>query len=533
MTDIVPDGPSGFLMSGTFSAPVGDSQIFGIMLRIKFDGTYDTNFVNPATEFLLNSTTFNYCFNASVLKNRLSYETNDGVIAGNYCGAGDANAGRLKAFSSFGDLEGHFSIRPTIELGFEGQFVNQLILISNRRIVSLSGSRPTTGALGFLDSVGEFNYGSDPVDWTHATITRYEYLGSTPQGSPLTITPSTSTVNAQVGVAITPLDFTISGGASDDYARLSWSPELPAGLEFSDGQITGTPTVAGTTNVSITVTDSPEETSTATTTILFVISPESSSSSPIVYEAPKPVPYLKTLTTPKLNLIEGRLVCSAGTYNAGYTLDGVIQGSATAPFTPASYTYNLLINGVTENSFGVISSNSTNVWNLPAVVSGALFTCSVTVNLNALSNSDKSSDNHLGNSAALSTQATTIATANADYSASLSANIKAYEKTLTDNRTAWRSSIEKNRTTYLSELIRINALTTSKETRALKSSALRIYITSQKQIAADYSASKPTALTTKETADKAALDTKNAAIAMAYAAYATFIESIGYGVLIP
>ncbi len=92
---------------------------------------------------------------------------------------------------------------------------------------------------------------------------------------------------------------------------------------------------------------------------------------------------------------------------------------------------------------------------------------------------------------------------------------------------------EKNRSTYLSELIRINALTTSKETRALKSSALKTYITSQKQIVADYAASKPAALTTKETADKAALDTKNAAIAKANTTYATFIESIGYGVLIP
>ena len=273
-------------------------------------------------------------------------------------------------------------------------------------------------------------------------------------------------------------------------------------------------------------------------TITLVLLPPIENETPppapvVVYVPPTQIPYLKTLTTPKLNLIEGKLVCSVGTYNAGYTVDGVIQGSASALFTPTTFTYNLLINGVIENSLTVTTSNSTNVWNLSSAVSGALFTCSVTVNLNALSNSDKSSDNHLGNSAALSTQATTIATANADYSASLSANTKAYQKTLNDNRTAWRSSIEKNRATYLSELIRINALTTSKETRALKSSALKIYITSQKQIAADYAASKPAALIAKETADKAALDTKHAAIAKANATYATFIESIGYGVLIP
>jgi len=253
----------------------------------------------------------------------------------------------------------------------------------------------------------------------------------------------------------------------------------------------------------------------------------------VVYIPPTPIPYLTTLTTPKLNLIADKLVCTPGTYNAGYTLDGVIQGSATALFSPTSFTYNLLVNGVTENSLAVTSSNSTNAWNLPAATSGTIFTCAVTVNLNTLTNTDRSNSNSALVSAALSTQATTIATANSDYSASLSTNTKAYQETLSDNRTAWRSSVANNRATYLSELNRINASSPSKETRAQKSAALKIYMSAQKQIVADYKASQPAALTAREAANKAALDAKSVAIAKANAAYGTFIESIGYGVLIP
>ena len=55
----------------------------------------------------------------------------------------------------------------------------------------------------------------------------------------------------------------------------------------------------------------------------------------------------------------------------------------------------------------------------------------------------------------------------------------------------------------------------------------------QKKSGADYAASKPAALATKDAADKAALDAKSAAIAKANTTYGSFIESIGYGVLIP
>jgi hypothetical protein len=253
----------------------------------------------------------------------------------------------------------------------------------------------------------------------------------------------------------------------------------------------------------------------------------------VVYVAPTPVPYLKTLTTPKLNLKDGKLMCTPGTYNAGYTLDGVIQGSTTTLFTPSSFTYNLLINGITQTSLAVTSSSTSQSWSMPTASTGALLTCSVTVTANGLTNTDKSGDNSAGASSALTTQSAAIATANATYAAALAANTKAYQKALVDNRAQWRSATEKIRTDYYAERDRIRSLPSTKATRALSSAALKAYTAALKKSAADYKASGPAALAAKDAASTAALDAKTTAIAKANATYGTAIESIGYGVLIP
>jgi hypothetical protein len=257
----------------------------------------------------------------------------------------------------------------------------------------------------------------------------------------------------------------------------------------------------------------------------------------IVYVAPTPVPYLRTLTPPKINFKDGKLVCTPGTYNAGYTLDGVVQGSTTALFTPSSFTYNLLINGITQTSLTVTTAASTASWNLPTAPSGAMVSCSVTVTANGVTNTDKSTDNTSALSSATSTLTTATADADAAYAAAQSANSKAYQNALVDNRANWRTEIAAIRTNYYDTVARINAqpksAATNKKMIADKSTALKVMTTAQKKSAADYRASQPAAAAARDAANKAALDAKSAAIAKANATYGTFIESIGYGVLIP
>jgi hypothetical protein len=257
----------------------------------------------------------------------------------------------------------------------------------------------------------------------------------------------------------------------------------------------------------------------------------------VVYVAPTPVPYLRTLTPPKLNLKDGKLVCTPGTYNAGYTLDGVVQGSATVLFTPSTFTYNLLINRVAQLSLSVTSSTATATWNLSTAPAASLASCSVTVSANGVTNTDKSTDNTSALSSATSTLTTATADADAAYAAAQSANSKAYQKALVDNRANWRTEIAAIRTNYYDTVARINAqpksAATNKKMIADKSTALKVMTAAQKKSAADYRASQPAAAAARDAANKAALDAKNAAIAKANATYGTFIESIGYGVLIP
>jgi hypothetical protein len=248
---------------------------------------------------------------------------------------------------------------------------------------------------------------------------------------------------------------------------------------------------------------------------------------------PPPVPYLRSLTAPVLRLQDGKLICSAGTYNAGFTISGVIQGNPTALFAPTSYTYNLLFKGVAQTSLAKSSSLTSQTWNMPTDVRGVLITCSVTASGNSATNFSTSSENTAGLGQAEEALSKAIADADANYSKALIANSKMYDKALVENRATWRQEIQTVQATYNAELARIKALQPSRTTRSLLSAALKIRIANQRKSAADYTASKPAALAARDAQNKAALDAKNAAVTKATTEYATSLNSQGYGVLIP
>jgi hypothetical protein len=523
LTDLAPDGLTGFLIAGTFSMPSDFQNSFAAVVRINLDGSSDNDFSDLTINGDLNPLVSNLCINSGLLRNYLSNQSGSGILVGNSCSNIAAPGGRLKTFSSSGEFFGEFFRLESVD--FAQQITKQLIETFDDKVVTLSGALPTKGFIGYLGSVVGFG---NQADWTQPSISRYEFV------PPPTI-PFTITGPAQIiGTVDTPIDSVnlVIAGANGSPRVTVTSGSLPAGLIYtSSGLISGTPTTAGNNSTTFTVTDSSEETATAT--IQFVISPVSVPVSVPVIVAPTPVPYLRTLTAPKLNLIDGNLICTPGTYNAGYTLDGVVQGSTTTLFTPSTFTFNLLINGVPQISLAVTTVTNSSSWNIPSSTSGSLISCSVSVSANSITNSDKSTDNASALGSALSIQATSVATANTDYSASQSANSKAYQKALVDNRALWRKQIEATRTNYYETIARITANDGTKKMISDKSTALKVYIAAQKKSAADYKASQPAAATAREAADKAALDAKNAANMKANATYGTYIESIGYGVLIP
>jgi hypothetical protein len=226
-------------------------------------------------------------------------------------------------------------------------------------------------------------------------------------------------------------------------------------------------------------------------------------------------------------------MCTPGTYTSGYTLDGVIEQGTTSVFTPVSYIYNLLFNLVVQSSISVTTSKNSATWDQSLAPAGSLVTCSVTITNNSLTATESSIQNTTATSAALAAQKQSITTAEAEYRAAQDANAKSYQKALVDNRAQWRADIAKNKATYDAERDRIKKMAASKSKNTLTSAALKRYTTAQKKITADYKASGPVAAKARDLANKKALDAKNAAIAKADFLYASFIESIGYGVVIP
>lgn len=254
---------------------------------------------------------------------------------------------------------------------------------------------------------------------------------------------------------------------------------------------------------------------------------------PVFISTPPLTPYLKTLTAPKIHLMNEKVTCSAGTYNAGFVSSGVNQGSPTSLFTASGFTFKIFIDGVSQESLTVISESATASWQMPKAPTGALISCSVTVSFNGITNSDKSTDNNAGVVAAIDAQVSAKTRAQIYYLESLTAISKAYEITLSDNRLTWQSSTEKKRREYQAKIAKIKSSPSTKTTRASSARALSNFRASRTKILANYKARNQAALAAKEFANRQALLSRDAALAKASATYSAFIESIGHGVLIP
>lgn len=435
-TDLAPDGPTDFLLTGTYFpnglTSGGDSSYVGTTVRLNIDGSRDQGFSGEDGSPAIDSTT--NCVNTTLTKNNGSNRSDVEVIIGDACfvnGSDRVQLG-LKLFALSGEIENKLSFADVIVQ--DNFIINQLRVTSDNRLLILSGAEPFASAIALVGNNEDSSYSS---------------------------------------------------------------------LNISRWQLNSPPIV----NQPI--------------------------SAPQIAPIPILVPYLRTLTAPKMHLKDSKLICSAGTYNAGYTLSGVNQGSATTLTTPSSFTYKIFIDGVSQDSITAISESATASWKLSVARAGALVTCSVTASANGVSNLDRSTDNNVGVSTAMDARISEIARAQISYPESLTANSKAYQKALVDNRAKWRSDTEKNRRDYRSQLEKIKSLPRTAALNTSAASAMRIYGEARKKSLNDYKAGIPGALVAKELADRNALVFKETSITNAITTYGTYIESIGYGVLIP
>lgn len=332
-----------------------------------------------------------------------------------------------------------------------------------------------------------------------------------------TISKVTETV--KVDTAITGYTITSTGGTITSYS-ISPSISNTPGLSFSTstGLISGTPTtIAAARTYTITANNIG-----GTYVRTFSLTVE---------DAIPAIPFLKAVTLPQIHVTAGKLLCTAGTYQSGNTKAGVVQSSSITSLTPANYVFNLLVDGVTQSSLAQkITSNSAQ-WALLTTPKLSTASCSVTVVANAVSTTDSSTENVSGFSQEKSVHTQVLKSSSAAYKAALTANTKAYLTSIKENRATWIKRMDGVRYNYYVTIARIQEDAGSKMVTDT-ATALKILIDTHAKLTSDYLDSKPAARAVRDQANKAALEAKNLAITKSYSAYGSFIESIGYGVLI-
>lgn len=251
------------------------------------------------------------------------------------------------------------------------------------------------------------------------------------------------------------------------------------------------------------------------------------------YIEPVPEPYFLPLTPPQIHAKDKQLTCTSGSYQAGYALRGEIPTNGKDTYKPSNYVYTLFINGQPQNSLAVSTSNTSATWDLSSINVTGTATCSVSAALNSLTSTDSSTGNIEGLQNANVLWQAQIAQAKAEEQRAFFTNSNSYQKALVDNRAKWRAEIESIRVDYSRYLGGNQDLNGEKSIQIKPLAALQNMIAAQKRSALDFHAGKPAALSAKDAANTAALDAKSTAIAKADSIYGTFIESIGYGVLIP
>ena len=435
-TEITPDGPSGFLISGTYVSSFNSNDIVGFTGRFQMNGMFDQDFFGDS-QYEFNRLFSRDCFVTALNRFDIEEDSRDPIFyRGQFCVGNSPLQSQIKGFSSSGELQSGITL-----LELQGmappEIVGQTLSTNDGKLIVLSGVEPSTGMVSF---------------WSQL------------EGYPISIEPIISSYQL---------------------------------FEFDTGSSAPLPT-------------------------------------PLPSPSPSavPSPYLRIMTSVKISIKESRLSCLAGTYNAGYVLGGVNQGSTTSIYEPSTYQYNLYIDGFKQDSLTITSDSATISWNFPSVLTESLISCSVTVSFNGITRIDHSTDNKSDLATAIKIKELSLFETEKTYKYSLTLNEKYYQRSLVENRNSWRNESEKIRNLFRSTLVKLKNAITPTEKKSY-STELRVLSESRKKLLVEYTSSKPAALAAKELADKKALESYENGIGGAHSRYKKFIEDNGYGVFAP
>ncbi len=420
-----------------------------------------------------------------------------------------------------------FMDAPSIQ---EVTFGNSLTTLPSQTFQSAPKLRKITFGTGLTSITNGAFYSNDRLyciiyTGSNSTVQNYAY--------PNSIVPVTNSANCLANPAFRLTDNRILGTAESaisGYSIISTggavasytiSPDISSipGLTFNSttGLISGTPLFTVTSQTFTITAVNAADTAVQTFTIII---------------RDIPLPFFNSITKPQMHLKDGKYVCSAGTYQFGYTRGGEVDTDMTGAVVPSKYTYNLLVNDEAQASNQVTTASTTNTWSIAQPASGSLVSCSVSVTLNSYSTSDKSTEIMQGVGEARMAQKKSLIAAETTFKSSIKANAPTYQKALVAIHTTWRKQFDAIRANYYVTLDRLMAERGSKMVSD-SVTASEILAAAKTKANEDYQASKAAANLAVNTAKIAAAEARTNAIVKAKAIYGTYIESVGHGVLIP
>ncbi len=256
-----------------------------------------------------------------------------------------ASAHQLKSASATANCQGYTLTATAVGLG-----IGKTYTIDYTFTISCSGSQPVNvpGSITFTATARTMTVttsGKLPGLIGSCVITGTAYLDADKdkvrvitingvKAAPLTCSPVSANcamIVAEQGVPITPVTLTASGGAGPPYTFTATG--LPAGLSISQsGTISGTPTVSGTFNYTVTVTDSAGNT--GTTNCSVNVTPPVALSCSGTSVGDVGVPFNSPPPTVTGGVAPYTFSIGSGALPPGLTLNtstGAVTGTATAP----------------------------------------------------------------------------------------------------------------------------------------------------------------------------------------------------------
>lgn len=337
-----------------------------------------------------------------------------------------------------------------------------------------------------------------------------------------TFTLSASSETATAGTAINGFSISSTGGAISSY---SINPAVSNNLSFntSTGLISGIPD-SSSSAITYEITGT-NETGSFTRSFVLTVNPKVQ---PVIYVPPKPIPFLVSKSPPKVSFVNDTLICTAGLFEYGTTLEGIKQSRST--YSPTSITFTLFRNGLPI--LETTSSQSQTKWNIDNAEDRDLISCGTQVVYAGITLANSSLENNANLITLDNLRQRSIALAEKRYQDELQDLAKQRVFNLEKNKIDWRQKVKESSTSYELQMMANKKIANSRDRGKVNLSALKNRIENVRKVTAEYKENGRAIEVLYSNDIKLSGREKDKSIVASWRDYSDSLLASGYGLLI-